>query len=94
MPGRFECAGDQFVLVASFETLAGDAQRRQAWLAEEEANSYAIPMARGLLCSDLDSLQMRGPSPRGSSREPGAGGAIVAREKLRRRQGQGPPSPS
>ncbi|KAK1670228.1 hypothetical protein QYE76_058387 [Lolium multiflorum] len=48
---------------ADFETLAGDAQRRQAWLAEEEAHSYAIAMARGLMCSDLDSLQRRGPSP-------------------------------
>ncbi|KAM0892633.1 hypothetical protein ACQ4PT_025627 [Festuca glaucescens] len=63
VPGRFECAGDQFVLVASFETLAGDALRRQAWAAEEEAQSYAVAMARGYMCSDLDSLQRRGPSP-------------------------------
>ncbi|KAK1618564.1 hypothetical protein QYE76_024081 [Lolium multiflorum] len=61
--GRFDCADDQLILVTSFETLAGDAQRRHARLAEEEANSYAIAMAAGLLCSDLDSLQRRGPSP-------------------------------
>nr|XP_051190760.1 homeobox-leucine zipper protein HOX4-like [Lolium perenne] len=29
VPGRFDCAGDQLVLVVSFETLAGNAQRRQ-----------------------------------------------------------------
>ncbi|KAK1605708.1 hypothetical protein QYE76_029381 [Lolium multiflorum] len=63
VPMRFECAGDQLVLLASFESLAGDAQRRQAWVAEEEAHSYAMAMARGLMCSDLDSLQRRGPSP-------------------------------
>jgi hypothetical protein len=56
VPTRFECAGDQRVLLASFESLAGDAQRRQAWVAEEEAHSYAMAMARGLMCSDLDSL--------------------------------------
>lgn len=63
VPMRFDCAGDQLVLLASFESLAGDAQRRQAWLAEEEAHSYAMAMAGGLMCSDLDSLQRRGPSP-------------------------------
>jgi hypothetical protein len=63
VPRRFEFAGDQWVMLASFESLAGDAQRRQAWVAEEEAASYATAMARGLMCSDLDSLQRRGPSP-------------------------------
>jgi hypothetical protein len=47
-------AGDQ---LASFETLAGDAQRRQAWAAEEEAHSYAVAMTRRYMCSDLDSLR-------------------------------------
>ncbi|KAK1615002.1 hypothetical protein QYE76_020519 [Lolium multiflorum] len=63
VPGLFECTGDQQVLLASFETLAGDALRRQAWAAEEEAHSYAVAMARGYMCSDLDSLGRRGPSP-------------------------------
>ncbi|KAK1669001.1 hypothetical protein QYE76_057160 [Lolium multiflorum] len=63
VPRRFECAGNQRVLLASFESLARDAQRRQAWMAEEEAHSYAMAMARGLMCSDMDSLQRRGPSP-------------------------------
>ncbi|KAK1608681.1 hypothetical protein QYE76_032354 [Lolium multiflorum] len=63
VPSHFECADDQRVLLASFESLAGDALRRQAWVAEEEAHSYVIAMARGYMCSDLDSLQRRVPSP-------------------------------
>ncbi|KAM0892637.1 hypothetical protein ACQ4PT_025627 [Festuca glaucescens] len=82
VPGRFECAGDQFVLVASFETLAGDALRRQAWAAEEEAQSYAVAMARGYMCSDLDSLQRRGPSPaRVEQENRELAGAIAARDE-------------
>jgi hypothetical protein len=46
VPRRFECFGHQLVLVASLDTLVGDALRRQAWLAEEEANSYAGPVLR------------------------------------------------
>jgi hypothetical protein len=72
-------AGDQ---LASFETLAGDAQRRQAWAAEEEAHSYAVAMARGYMCSNLDSLQRRGPSPAWVEQENrDLAGAIAARDE-------------
>jgi hypothetical protein len=82
VPGRFECACDQRILLASFETLAGDALHRQAWAAEEEAHSYVVAMARGYMCSDLDSLQRRGPSPaRVEQENRELAGAIVTRDE-------------
>ncbi|KAK1608996.1 hypothetical protein QYE76_032669 [Lolium multiflorum] len=82
-PGRFKCADDQFVLAASFETLAGNALRHQAWLVEEEAHTYAVAMARVYMCSDLDSLQWRGPSPvRVEQDNRKLAGAIASRDEV------------
>jgi dihydroorotase-like cyclic amidohydrolase len=60
---RFKFGGDQRDLLASFESLPGDADRYQARAAEEEARNHAISMSRAYQCSDLDSVARRGPEP-------------------------------
>jgi colicin import membrane protein len=62
--------------------MAGDALRRQARLAEAEAHSYAVAMARGYRRSNLDSLQRRVPSPaRVEQENRELAGAIAARDE-------------
>jgi hypothetical protein len=51
-------------------------------LAEEEAHNYAVAMARGYMCFDLDSLQWRDPSPaRVEQENRELAGAIAARDE-------------
>jgi hypothetical protein len=68
-PIRFDFGDDQTALLASFESLPRDAERREARVAEEEARSHAIAMSRSYLCSDLDSVSRRGPDPAGVEQE-------------------------
>jgi hypothetical protein len=53
---------DQQALLVSFESLPGDAVRRQALAAEAEARNHALDMRQAYLCSDLDSVARRGPA--------------------------------
>jgi hypothetical protein len=53
--------GEQWALLASFDSLPKDTNRRQALAAEAEARSHALAMSRAYLCSDLDLVERRGP---------------------------------
>jgi hypothetical protein len=54
-------SGEQRALLASFESLPGDADRRQALTAEAQARCDALSMRHAYLCSDLDTVARRGP---------------------------------